>query len=399
MNLQANHGSMKYNACDIEMSGMRTLKLQSGINLTCSRTPVLPGEGCAFYCRELMRLLACSLLLFACCVLICPPSMAVQSTHHMMTLDRYYYKNCQGVECCFEIFPEPAAYFFPNDEAAWLWFNWKGARPGDSFSMVTFSPGGALYDHLSSDSLITRKDGCLLLSFSINGSAPEHMPGDWLIKVSVGGDHLFSQRFTILSGKRDAYIVDKTMTLNPHAGSGCAIPPSNHIFYEFDEVAYFWFYFSAAGIGDDVRVDWYAPGGSLYLTQSLSYTDENGCLYPGIAIGGHEAARLPGAWRVTVYYDSGRYCNEYFTVVDSTADEPIPCPLSLIYGNDSPQVQTLRNFRDTVLRRTPEGRELIRLYYQWGPFAARAIAANDQVREEAEQLADAVLLMMAGRSE
>ena len=183
------------------------------------------------------------------------------------------------------------------------------------------------------------------------------------------------------------------------ADSACTMPASNHIFYEFDEGAYFWFYFSAAGIGDDVQVDWHAPNGSVYLTQSLSYTDDNGCLYPGIAISGHEAAHLPGNWRVTVYYDSGRYFNEYFTIVDTTDDEPIPCPLSLIYGDDSLQTRALRNFRDTVLRRTPEGRELIRLYYQWGPLVSRVMEADDQVRENVAQLADAAVKMIEGRSE
>jgi hypothetical protein len=360
---------------------------------------VLASDGRDLLWKGPMQLLACGAVLLGCLFLICSTSIAVQSTHHMMTLDRYYYTNCTGQECCFEMFPKPETYFFPNDEAAWLWFNWKGADPGGSFSMVTFSPGGAFYDRLSSDSLITREDGCLLLSFSINGSAPEHMPGDWRMDVSIDGDHLFSQYFKIASGNRDTYIADQTMTLDPHPGSDCTFPASNHIFYEFDEGAYFWFYFSAASRGDDVRVDWYAPNGGLYLTQSLPCNYENGCLYPGIAISGHEAAHLPGTWRVTVYYDSGRYFNEYFTIVDTTADEPIPCPLSLIYGDDSPQAKALRTFRDAVLRQTPEGRELIRLYYQWGPFVARAISADDQLREQAEQLADAVVMMMAGRAE
>ncbi len=360
---------------------------------------VMVEEGRELYCKGLLKLLACSLVLFGCLFLFCSHSMAVYSTNHMMTLDRYYYKNCDGVECCFQIFPEPEAYFFANDDAAWLWFNWKGADPGDSLSMLTFAPGGALYDHFSSDSLITRKDGCLLLSFSIKGSAREHLPGDWRIEVSVGGDHLFSQCFKIVSGNRDTYIANKTMTLDPNAGSDCSMPASNHIFYEFDEGAYFWFYFNSAGIGDDLRVYWYDPTGSLYQTQSIPYDYKNGCLYPGIYISGHEAAHLPGNWRVTVYYDGDRYFNEYFTIVDASADEPIPCPLSLIYGNDSPQARSLRNFRDAVLRQTHEGRELIRLYYQWGPLVARAMMADVQFREEVKRTADGVLMMIADGAE
>lgn len=364
-----------------------------------SRCVVLAEKGGHLFWTWQMKLLACSVVLIGCLFLICSPSMAVHSTKHMMTLDRYYYKNCSGEECCFEVFPEPEAYFFANDEAAWLWFNWVGADRGDSFSMLTFSPGGALYDHFSNDSLIGREDGCLLLSFSINGSAPEHMPGDWRIEVSVGGDYLFSQHFKIISGNRDAYIAYKTMTRDPFADSDCTMPPSNHVFYEFDEGAYFWFYFNSAGIGDNLSVNWYDPNGNVYLTQSIPYDCENGCLYPGIRISGHAAAHLPGTWRVTVHYDGDRYFNEYFTIIDTTADEPIPCPLSLLYGDASPQARVLRYFRDTVLRRTPEGRELIRLYYQWGPFVTRAMMADDATREKVKQLADAVVMMITGRAE
>jgi len=370
------------------------MNTNSGNDPAFSWTMVLVEDGRDMYWKGLMKLFAFMAGLFGCFFLSCSPSMAVHSTDHMMTLDRYYYTNCDGQECCFEIFPEPESYFFPNDEAAWLWFNWKGADPGDSFSMVTFAPGGALYDRLASDSLITREDGCLLLSFSINGSAPEHMSGDWRIEVSIEGDHLFTQSFKILPGNRDTYIANKTMTLDAETGSNCDMPPSNYVFYEFDEGAYFWFYFNAAGIGDELRVEWHDSNGNLYLSQSIPYNYQNGCLCPGMYISGHQAAYLPGRWRVTVYYDEDRYFNEYFTIVHTAGDEPITCPLSLIYGENSPRTKALRNFRDTVLRRTPEGRHLIRLYYQWGPAVARAMTADAQFKEEVKELTDAALTMI-----
>ena len=381
------------------MADRRTAITNLRCNYPRSRTMVLPGYRGDFYCVELMKIITVIALLFGCFLLMCSKVMAVQSTNHMMTLDRYYYANCDGQECCFQVFPVPETYFFANDEAAWLWFNWRGADPGDEFTMLTFSPGGGLYDRMSSDALITREDGCLLLSFSINGSAPEHMPGDWRMEVAIDGDHLFSQSFKIVTGNRDTYIANKTMTLYPDTGGDCSMPPSNFVFYEFDEGAYFWFYFNSAGIGDDLRVDWYDPNGNVYLSETTPYHCANGCLYPGISISGHEAAHLPGRWRVTVYYDGDRYFNEYFTIVDTTADQPITCPLSLIYGDDSLQAGALRTFRDDVLRRTPEGRELIRLYYQWGPSVAQAIMADDQFREEAKELADAVLMMIAGEAQ
>jgi len=329
--------------------------------------------------------------LFFCLFFVYSNSMGVQSNRHMMTLDRYYYTNCDGEECCFKTYPEPESYFYASDEAAWLWFNWQGARPGDSYRMLSFAPGGALYDHLSSDSLIEREDGCLLLSFSINGSAPENIPGEWRIEVSVGGDYLFSQYFTISSGTRDASVAKKTMTLDPSMGGDCKTPPPNYIFYDYDNGAYFWFLFNAAAIGDEIIVEWYDPHGNLYMTESNPYNQGNGCWCPGISISGHSAEHLPGNWRVSLYYDGDKHFNEYFTIVDTSPDEPNPCPLSLIYGKDSLQTKALRSFRDKVLSNTPAGQELIKLYYQWSPTIVTAMEGDEEFKEEVKQMMDAVL--------
>lgn len=326
--------------------------------------------------------------------LLCSASMGVQSNRHMMTLDRYYYKKCNGQECCFETYPEPQFYFYASDEAAWLWFNWQGARPGDSFRMLSFSPGGELYDQLSSDSLIEREDGCLLLSFSINGSAPEHLPGEWRIEVSVGGDHLFSQYFTISSGIRDSSVAKKTMTLDPSMGGDCKTPAPNYIFYDHDDGAYFWFFFNAAAIGDEIIVQWYDPQGNLYMTEPNPYSQGNGCFCPGISIRGDPAEHLPGSWRVSVYYDGDKHFNEYFRIVDTSPDEPGPCPISLIYGKESLQTEDLRSFRDKVLSQTPEGRELINLYYQWSPVVVAAMQGDESFKDEVKQMIDAVLPMI-----
>ena len=60
-----------------------------------------------------------------------------------------------------------------------------------------------------------------------------------------------------------------------------------------------------------------------------------------------------------------------FTVVageNSNCDDPIDgenCPIVLIFGEASDEVQLLREFRDSILSQTIEGKELIKLYYQW----------------------------------
>jgi hypothetical protein len=43
------------------------------------------------------------------------------------------------------------------------------------------------------------------------------------------------------------------------------------------------------------------------------------------------------------------------------------CPVELMYGHSSEEVELLRNFRDKILSKTPEGQEFIKLYYQLSP--------------------------------
>ena len=68
-----------------------------------------------------------------------------------------------------------------------------------------------------------------------------------------------------------------------------------------------------------------------------------------------------------------------FTVVsrgDGTCDDPIDgetCPIVLLFGEGSDEVKLLREYRDTILSQTPEGREIIKLYYQWSPLIVKAM--------------------------
>ena len=50
----------------------------------------------------------------------------------------------------------------------------------------------------------------------------------------------------------------------------------------------------------------------------------------------------------------------------------------------------LRYFKDNMLSRTPEGRELIRLFYFWNPLLIRAIEEDEAFREEIKEMIDAL---------
>jgi len=80
------------------------------------------------------------------------------------------------------------------------------------------------------------------------------------------------------------------------------------------------------------------------------------------------------------------------TSSSSTTTAPSqPCPAEKIYGEDSGEVQLLRLFRDTILSETPEGQELIRLYYEWSPVIVKAIEDDENTKMEIKELIDVFL--------
>ena len=59
----------------------------------------------------------------------------------------------------------------------------------------------------------------------------------------------------------------------------------------------------------------------------------------------------------------------------------------------------MRNFRDNVLSQIPEGKELIKLYYQWSPFIVRAMEADEEFKEEIKEMIDGILPLIREKVE
>ena len=70
------------------------------------------------------------------------------------------------------------------------------------------------------------------------------------------------------------------------------------------------------------------------------------------------------------------------------------CLAANIYGENSNEVAVLRYLRDKVLRRTPEGREIIRLYYRWNPVIVRAMKNDEEFKEQLKETIDCILLLV-----
>jgi len=72
-------------------------------------------------------------------------------------------------------------------------------------------------------------------------------------------------------------------------------------------------------------------------------------------------------------------------------DELDPCPVELIFEKHSEEIELIRYFRDDVLSKTPEGQELIRLYYQWSPGIVKAMEDDEEFKEEVKEMVDEIL--------
>jgi len=59
----------------------------------------------------------------------------------------------------------------------------------------------------------------------------------------------------------------------------------------------------------------------------------------------------------------------------------------------------MRNFRDNILSKTPEGRELIKLYYQWSPAIVKAMEEDEEFKGDVKEMIDGVLPLIEGEVE
>jgi hypothetical protein len=67
------------------------------------------------------------------------------------------------------------------------------------------------------------------------------------------------------------------------------------------------------------------------------------------------------------------------------------CALLQIYKEGSIEIEALRNLRDSVLYTTPEGQEIIRLYYELSPVIAKAMKEDVAFKAQVKGMIDGVL--------
>ena len=81
------------------------------------------------------------------------------------------------------------------------------------------------------------------------------------------------------------------------------------------------------------------------------------------------------------------------TIITSstTTTRKPPCLMENMYGEDSEEVVILKHVRDHILQGTPQGREIVKLYYAWSPFIVRMIENDPDLQDELKEMLDVFL--------
>ena len=185
-------------------------------------------------------------------------------------------------------------------------------------------------------------------------------------------------------------ILNHMITKDPKWETNCETPTPNYTFYPRDRRAYCWIEIDDIIEGDLIKYEWYDPSSTLYVdyTHTMSFTG-NGCALDWIDIRNDVPANTPGDWHVDVFYNGTFQFTENFSI-----EEGVTCPVRQIYGDNSEKTELLRTVRDNLLDTTPEGREIIKLYYQWSPAIVRAMEQDEGFKKEIKKMTDEVIALI-----
>ena len=185
-----------------------------------------------------------------------------------------------------------------------------------------------------------------------------------------------------------ATVLKHIMTKDPKQTSACDTPVSSYSFTFNDEV-YSWVLVEQGNPSDMVGFVWYdALGGSHCQWYKAFGYQGIGCPWESLcSIDPSTFQYIQGVWHVDFYYnDIKRSTVNFLLTLESS-----PCPAELVYGEYSEETELLRNFRDQVLLQTPEGHEIINLYYQWSPVIVKSMEEDAAFKAQVKEIIDGVL--------
>jgi DNA-binding beta-propeller fold protein YncE len=143
--------------------------------------------------------------------------------------------------------------------------------------------------------------------------------------------------------------------------------------------------------------------GNVYLSDALHHTIKkftpDGALITSIALEGEDGFGIqPSPYGLaidrggTIYVaDAANDCIKKYAPVSSSTTTIPGCPVVILCGEKSRATAAFRLFRDEVLHTTPEGRELIELYYHLSPLLAQTLKNDEELKNQLRSLVDSLI--------
>lgn len=96
----------------------------------------------------------------------------------------------------------------------------------------------------------------------------------------------------------------------------CTLPPAKSAFLTTDTAVWFDFNYSGGSAGDIWFVEWYAPDGSLYITDNFTQNGTGGgyCYEYYMSIAGYGPSHLPGTWKAQASWRGQVIASNQFTI-------------------------------------------------------------------------------------
>ena len=144
----------------------------------------------------------------------------------------------------------------------------------------------------------------------------------------------------------------------------------------------------------------------LYDTVSSNYWSTTTCAdAPGCAwfVGFGYGACVDGDSKSVNYYvravraaeDEPPDTSPTITAATTTVVDP-SCVGEELSGEHSEQTELLRYLRDNVLNATPEGQEIIKIYYELSPAIVKAMEKEAEFKSQMKEIVEGVVRLMGG---
>ena len=318
--------------------------------------------------------------------------LATASVYAISIVDSTFTNDPDSIECTRDLPPSIETFDAQTDKEFWIYLYLQDVSAGDTMKVDWYFEG-ELYS--ASEPYLFTEDAwgtCRAHGYPITNTEREYMTGYWYAEVFLNGIKRQKTGF-YLQGLPTTTTTSISPPPNLEQFRGTwdftfytSVATNTYTYYLYDMVEiegepYLMGYDTDYGVM--AGINWFEEVGAydLYAEYDLydlfyvfNLTGEN-------SVAGDCAFILNGDISAT-YPFTGIKVAEY---------NPGFCFLSLIYGEQSEKTKTLRQVRDSILSKTPEGQELVKLYYQWSPIIVRAMEADEEFKEEIKEAVDKVL--------